>query len=172
MSTESEHDEALTRDEALARAVRLRERKDPRAHERLLSLAARYPQDSVIAYQTAWSHDSLGLEEEAVPFYERALAGPGLCAEDRHGAFLGLGSTLRVLGRYEEARAVLGRGLEEYADDASLLTFLAMTLYNVGESREAVRTLLLVTAATGADPRLQAYRPAIEHYAGRLDETE
>ncbi|MEU8697148.1 tetratricopeptide repeat protein [Streptomyces sp. NPDC048680] len=166
MSTEFEHDEPL------AQAVRLREQKDPQAHQRLLDLAARYPQDAAIAYQTAWSHDSLGLEAQAVPFYERALEGPGLAAEDRHGAFLGLGSTLRVLGRYEAARGVLRRGLEEFAHDASLLTFLAMALYNLGDSREAVRTLLKVTAATSADDRVQAYRPAIEYYADRLDETE
>ncbi|MFJ4915157.1 tetratricopeptide repeat protein [Streptomyces sp. NPDC088726] len=155
-----------------ALAVRLREQKSPRAHERLLALAARYPEDAAVAYQTAWSHDSLGLEAQAVPFYERALERPGLLAEDRHGAFLGLGSTLRVLGRHEAAREVFRRGLEEFAQDASLLTFLSMTLYNLGESREAVRTLLQVTAATSADGRVQSYRRAIEYYADSLDETE
>ncbi|MFG2594726.1 tetratricopeptide repeat protein [Streptomyces sp. NPDC048462] len=166
MSPEIEHDEPLTL------AVRLREQKSPQAHERLVALAERFPEDAAIAYQTAWSHDSLGLEAAAVPFYERALKGPGLPAEDRHGAFLGLGSTLRVLGRYEAAREVFRRALAEFADDASLLTFLAMTLYNLGDSREAVRTLLRVTAATSADGRLRSYRPAIEYYADRLDETE
>ncbi|MBO0914893.1 tetratricopeptide repeat protein [Streptomyces laculatispora] len=166
MSAEIEHDEPLTQ------AIRLREQKNAQAHEQLLALAARYPQDTAIAYQTAWSHDSLGLEAQAVPFYERALEGPGLPAEYRHGAFVGLGSTLRVLGRYEAARGVLRLGLEEFAHDASLLTFLAMTLYNLGDSREAVRTLLKVTAATSADHQVQAYRPAIEYYADHLDETE
>ncbi|MER6116580.1 tetratricopeptide repeat protein [Streptomyces sp. NPDC001743] len=166
MSAESGHDEAL------AEAVRLRELRTPQAHERLLSLAAGHPGHAGIAYQTAWAHDSLGLEAQAVPFYQRALDGTGLPAEDRHGAFLGLGSTLRVLGRYEEARAVLGRGLTEFTDDAALRTFLAMTLYNLGEAREAVSTLLKVTAATSADPGIQAYRRAVEHYADRLDETE
>ncbi|MFJ6432994.1 tetratricopeptide repeat protein [Streptomyces sp. NPDC091416] len=169
MSNDSEYE---TADAALARAVRLREERTPRAHEELVGLAARHPHDAALAYQAAWSHDSLGLEAEAVPFYERALNGTGLAAQDRHGAFLGLGSTLRVLGRYEEAREVLGRGLDEFAQDAALRTFLAMTLYNLGESREAVRTLLLVAAATSEDPQVQAYRPAIEYYAGRLDETE
>ncbi|WP_327170359.1 tetratricopeptide repeat protein [Streptomyces sp. NBC_01336] len=169
MNTDSEY-EAV--DAPLAQAVRLREEKTPRAHEELVSLAARHPHDAAIAYQTAWSHDSLGFEAQAVPYYERALNGRGLAAQDRHGAFLGLGSTLRVLGRYAEAREVLGRGLSEFAQDAALRTFLAMTLYNLGEPREAVRTLLLVSAATSRDPQVQAYRPAIEYYADRLDETE
>lgn len=169
MGTDSEYESA---EAARAEAVRLRERKTPQAHEELVSLAARRPHDAAVAYQAAWAHDALGLEAEAVPYYERALAGTGLAEQDRHGAFLGLGSTLRVLGRYREAREVLDRGLGEFAQDAALRTFLAMTLYNLGESREAVGTLLRVTAATSEDPRVRAYRPAIEYYADHLDETE
>lgn len=169
MSTDDEHETAGA---ALAQAVRLRERGTPQAHEELVRLAGRHPHDAAIAYQAAWSHDRLGLEAQAVAFYERALDGTGLAAQDRHGAFLGLGSTLRVLGRYEEAREVLGRGLGEFAQDAALRTFLAMTLYNLGESREAVRTLLLVSAATSEDPQVRSYRPAIEYYADHLDDTE
>lgn len=169
MSTDKRHETAGA---ALAQAVRLRERRTPQAHEELVRLTGRHPHDAAIAYQAAWSHDRLGLEAQAVPFYERALAGTGLPAQDRHGAFLGLGSTLRVLGRYEEAREVLGRGLDEFAQDPALRTFLAMTLYNLGESREAVRTLLLVSAATSEDPQVRSYRPAIEYYADHLDDTE
>lgn len=168
MSTDSEHETGA----ALAEAVRLRERKTAQAHEELVSLAARHPHDAAIAYQTAWSHDSLGLEAAAVPYYERALSGTGLLEEDRHGAFLGPGSTLRVLGRCREAREVLDRGLRAFEGDPALRTFLAMTLYSLGESREAVRTLLLVSAATSEDSRVRAYRPAIEYYADHLDETE
>lgn len=153
-------------------AVWLREEGTPQARERLVSLVDRYPQDATIAYQTAWAHDSVGLEAEAVPFYERALNGSGLSAEDRHGAFLGLGSTYRVLGRYDLSLATLRRGLEEFPDNPALRAFLAMALYNVGESREAVRTLLKVTATTSADPQVQNYRRAIEYYADNLDETQ
>ncbi|MFD4143119.1 MULTISPECIES: tetratricopeptide repeat protein [unclassified Streptomyces] len=159
-------------DATLTQAVQLREAGTRQACEQLLSLSDRYPQEAAIAYQAAWAHDVLGLEAEAVPFYERALSGSGLSAEDRHGAFLGLGSTYRVLGRYDLSLATLRRGLEEHPRDAALQTFLAMALYNVGESREAVRTLLKVMAATSADPQVQGYRRAIEHYADHLDETQ
>jgi tetratricopeptide (TPR) repeat protein len=153
-------------------AVRLRAEGTPQARERLVSLVDRYPQDAAIAYQTAWAHDSAGLEAAAVPFYEQALNGSGLSADDRHGAFLGLGSTYRVLGRYDLSLATLRRGLAEFPDNMALRTFLAMALYNVGESREAVRKLLKVTASTSADPQVQAYRRAIEYYADNLDETQ
>ncbi|MET9514273.1 tetratricopeptide repeat protein [Streptomyces sp. NPDC002994] len=151
------------RDTALAEAVRLR--ADGRAAEarvQLVALAERYPQDAEIAYQTAWAHDVLGLESEAVPFYERALSVPGLPAEDRHGVFLGLGSTYRVLGRYEPALRTLRRGLAEFPHDPALESFLAMALYNTGKGREAVRTLLRALAATSNDPRVRSYRRAIE----------
>jgi tetratricopeptide (TPR) repeat protein len=167
-------------DGVLAQAVRLREQRSEQACRELAGLAERWPQDAGVAYQAAWAHDSLGLEAEAVPFYEQALrlgpapvSGPdGLSAEDRHGAFLGLGSTYRVLGRYDEALTTLRDGLEEFPEDAVLRTFLAMALYNVGESHEAVRTLLLVTASISGDAHVQEYRRAIEHYADRLDEIQ
>src|SRR5215472_1080038 len=130
------------RDVALARAVHLREQDQAgQAREQLVALAERYPEDAEIAYQIAWVHDVLGLEAEAVPFYERALSGTGLSQDDRHGAFLGLGSTHRVLGRYGSAVQTLREGLEEFPDDPALQAFLAMALYNSGEGRQAVRLL-------------------------------
>ncbi|WP_329115351.1 tetratricopeptide repeat protein [Streptomyces sp. NBC_01465] len=160
-------------DAALAEAVLLREQGKPeQARERLLALAEKHPDSVEVAYQTAWVHDVLGLEADAVPFYERALSAPGLTEEDRHGVFLGLGSTYRILGRYEEALRTLRRGLAEFPDDAALQAFLAMALYNTGDGREAVASLLRVLAATSADSRVQQYRRAIEHYAGDLDAVE
>src|ERR1700741_1850417 len=112
---------------ALARAVHLREQCHAgQARDQLVELAERYPEDAEIAYQTAWVHDVLGREAEAVPFYERALDSPSLSREDRHGAYLGLGSTYRVLGQFESAVETLRRALEECPDDLALQAFLAM----------------------------------------------
>ncbi|MDJ0463766.1 tetratricopeptide repeat protein [Streptomyces sp. H27-C3] len=161
------------RDAALSQAVRLREQGRTRqAREELMALAQRYPQDTEIAYQAGWAHDVLGLEAEAVPFYERALSGPGLSAEDRHGVFLGLGSTYRVLGRHELSLRTLRGGLAEFPRDPALRAFLAMALYNAGQGRGAVRTLLKILTATSTDPRVRSYRRAIDHYADDLDAME
>ncbi|QES10250.1 hypothetical protein DEJ44_34575 [Streptomyces venezuelae] len=161
------------KDGRLAEAVALREKGErEEARERLVALAAEYPDDAEIAYQTAWAHDVLGLEAAAVPYYEHALAGSGLDAEDRRGAFLGLGSTLRVLGRYEESVALLTGGVEEFPEDGSLRTFLAMALYNTGRHHESTRLLLRLLAATSDDPSVRSYRRAIEHYAEDLDAVE
>lgn len=157
----------------LAEAVALREQgRKEEARELLVDLAARRPDDAEVAYQTAWAHDVLGLEAEAVPYYERALAGAGLTPDDRRGALLGLGSTYRVLGRYDDAVTLLTAAAEEFPEDGALRTFLAMALYNTGQHHESVRTLLRLVAATSDDPSVRAYRRAIEHYAGDLDATE
>ncbi|MHA6765456.1 tetratricopeptide repeat protein [Streptacidiphilus sp. PAMC 29251] len=163
--------DALPQD-VLAQAVRLRQQGTEQARTRLVALSEQHPRLAGVVYQTAWVHDTLGLEAEAVPFYRRALELPGLPPEDRHGVFLGLGSTYRMLGRYDESLATLRLGLAEFPDDAALLTFLAMALHCDGQSGEAVRTLLLVSVATSADPEVQAYRRAITAYADSLDSGE
>jgi tetratricopeptide (TPR) repeat protein len=157
------------RDRALAQAVRLREggELEP-ARTLLLALAVEWPDDAEIAYQTAWAHDRLGLEAEAAPFYERALR-TGLAPEHRIGAYVGLGSTYRVLGRYEDARSTLQRGLAEFPGNAAMRAFLAMTLYNLGAAHDGLGLALTVLAETSGDVDVQRYRPAIEYYASDLD---
>ncbi len=49
--------------------------------------------------------------------------------------------------------------------------FLAISLYNVGEHREATGSLLRALAETSADREISAYKEARLFYAGRLDET-
>jgi tetratricopeptide (TPR) repeat protein len=149
-------------------AVRLREAGD---REALIALAARHPHDAVVQYQAAWLHDGLGLEAEAVPYYERALAAGGLTAEDRLGAHTGLGSTYRVLGRYADALAVFDRALAEHPGEPALTAFRAIVLHNLGRSGEAVRDLLKLLTATSGAATLTDYRSAIDHYADHLDET-
>ncbi|MFD3524635.1 tetratricopeptide repeat protein [Streptomyces sp. NPDC058653] len=160
-----------SRDELLAEGVDLRARGEAeQARDRLVALADRHPDDAEVAYQTAWTHDVLGLEAEAVAYYERALAGADLSAGDRLGALVGLGSTFRILGRYEEAVRTLRGGLAEFPGDGALRTFLAMALFNTGEHDEATRILLELLATTSEDPGVRTYRKAIAHYAQDLRE--
>jgi tetratricopeptide (TPR) repeat protein len=157
--------------EDLTRAIRLR--KEGRAEETraiLLELAAERPDDPQVQYQCAWVHDSLGREREAVPFYERAIAG-GLSGRDLEGAFVGLGSTYRSLGEYRRAVETLREGVARFPENRAMEVFLAMALYNVGEHREATESLLRTLSETSADRGISAYKEAILFYAGRLDET-
>lgn len=153
----------------LAQARELRELGElEEARRLLLDLRAQRPDDPHVAVETAWVHDSMGLEEEAIDHYEAALAGE-LTEQEARGAYLGLGSTLRTLGRDEDSDRVLRAGIERFPDFPALRAFHAMTLYNLGRSREAVQELLEMLLETTDEPSIERYRRALTAYAEDLD---
>jgi tetratricopeptide (TPR) repeat protein len=140
-----------------------------RASELLTQLHDAYPNHARINYHLAWLHDQRGEERDAIPYYESAIE-LGLSDEDLRGALLGLGSTYRCVGAYEQAAAVLQRGVEQFPEAQEYLVFLAMTLYNLDQHDEAIRLLLKSLAATSRDAGIERYQKAILFYADRLDE--
>ncbi len=138
----------------------------------LLGMLEERPDNARANYLMASVCDQRGQERRAVPFYRRALAAPKeLSDEDLTGAYLGLGSTYRVLGEYEESRRVLREGNKCFPADRALSTFLALTLYNLGEHPEATSTLLKNLVETTGDSNIRHYGRALAFYANRLDET-
>jgi tetratricopeptide (TPR) repeat protein len=136
----------------------------------LLELVAASPDDAEINYQTAWVHDTLGREREAVPFYIRAIE-QGLSGPPLEGALLGLGSTYRTLGMYQQAEETLRRGMQEFPHNRAFPVFLAMTRYNSHHYHEAMELLLTTLAETTADESILRYKRAILFYAPQLDQT-
>jgi tetratricopeptide (TPR) repeat protein len=120
--------------------------------------------------QRAFSYDRAGDEAAAVTHYEAALAGE-LSPQLRRECLLGLGSTLRSLGRYVEAYEVLARGRDEFPKAGEFPVFLAMAAYNLDRSHEAVTMLLDTLANRSGDPDIGAYAEAIRQYAADLDRT-
>jgi predicted Zn-dependent protease len=158
-----------TKDERLAQAVALRKAGHHDAARRLLlALRSEFPDDAQVAMQTAWVHDSMGLEAEAVPHYVAALAG-GLEGDDLRGTLLGLGSTYRALGRDDESDRTLRDAMARFPDDPALRVFHALTTYSLGQPREALRAVLRVLLESTADERILGYRRALEFYADDLD---
>ena len=156
-------------DDQLAEAIELREAGElEHARRLLLQLRAAHPGDARVAVQTAWVHDSMGLEEEAVAHYRAALTGE-LPDEELRGAYLGLGSTYRALGLDDESERTLREGIERFPNFQALRVFHALTLYNRGEAREAVRTLVEVLLDTSSDPSIERYRRSLAAYAADLD---
>ena len=159
----------MSADDRLAQAIELRESGDlEQALPMLLELRVELPDDPQVAIQTAWVHDSLGLEEEAVPHYQAALAA-GLPEDQAPGAYLGYGSTLRTLGRDAESERVFLEGIERFPDFRPLRVFHAMLEYNLGRSREAVRALIEVLLEATDDPTILRYRRSLGAYAEDLD---
>ncbi len=153
----------------LGEAIQLRASGNTEASRNiLLRLVSDHPNDPEILYQCAWTHDAMGLEREAIGFYDRAIE-QGLKGDDLAGAYLGLGSTLRGLGEYARALDVLQRGITEFPKKNSIRIFFAMALYNAQRSKEAVSELLKIVAETSSDKDVTNFNRAILLYAQDLD---
>jgi predicted Zn-dependent protease len=158
-----------SRDERLRQAVELRENGELEpARQLLLELRREFPEDAQVAVQTAWVHDSIGLEQEAVEHYEAAIAGD-LSDDELRGALLGLGSTYRTLGRDEDSDRIFRHGIERFPDFKALRAFRAMTLYNLGRPRDAIEQVLKLLLETTNDPSILRYQRALGAYAEDLD---
>ncbi|GAB5490437.1 MAG: tetratricopeptide repeat protein [Phototrophicaceae bacterium] len=161
----------MTIDKLLAEAIQLRQDKHyPEAEAIMAELHADYPNNARINYHFAWLCDVQGKEKEAVPYYETAIKN-GLEGGDLRGALLGLGSTYRTLGEYEKSVARLKQGTTLFPEANEFKVFLAMALYNVGDSKEAVGSLLKLLLHVSEDSSIQRFKNPIALYAEDLDRT-
>ncbi|WP_434628604.1 tetratricopeptide repeat protein [Chromobacterium sp. CV08] len=156
---------------ALENIQQLRQRGEHEtARQQTLELLRHQPQHADLHYLAACIHDSLGLEADAIPHYQQALE-LGLSGETAAEAWLGLGSSHRALGRFDEAETALQEGLRQFPEHHALRAFLAMAQYNLGRHKEATQGLLALLADGSADHGIRAYRRAIHFYAQDLDRT-
>jgi tetratricopeptide (TPR) repeat protein len=160
-------------DDRLARARKLLhdgEQGASAARIILVKLAEEFPDHVEIQAEAAFVHDRLGEEATALLYYSQALRLGVMGLPNREDVYLGLGSSLRVLGRYEDAKAVLSKACGLFPDNAALKTFLAMVLYNLKDHAGAMAVLLGVVAGYDQNPDIVAYAGSIAFYADRLDE--
>lgn len=154
----------------IQQAIELRaEGKPEEAKTILLELLPQSPDDPDIHYQLAWVHDMMGLESEAVPYYEKAIS-LGLKDPERCGALLGLGSTYRTLGMYGKSKEIFEQGLREYPGAREFRVFYAMTLYNLRQYDKAMELLLREISETSNDEGTRSYQRAIAFYSDKLDQ--
>jgi len=156
--------------EKLASAVKLREtEKHEEARQLLLELHAEFPNDPHVNYQCAWIHDVLGLEHEAIPFYEKAIQ-EGLVGEELKSALLGMGSTYRCIGEYKKSIETFQQALTLFPNSHEFNVFLAMAYYNVGEHSKAMELLLNSLVNTSKDEGVLHYQRAIRFYSDKLNQ--
>ena len=156
--------------ERMKEGIRLRESgKLLEANQFFKNLVSEYPDDAQINYQCAWSYDVLGLESEAIPYYKKAIES-GLPAADERDAYIGLGSTLRETGAYQESKELLEKAIEKFNSNA-MRAFLALSLYNLGENKEAVQLLLRLLLKTTSDQQILAYQKALSVYGDTLPDS-
>jgi tetratricopeptide (TPR) repeat protein len=164
-----------TLQERLASAIKLRDSENHKeARQLLLELHAEFPEDPQVNYGSvlpcAWIHDLLGLEREAIPFYEKAIQ-IGLADDDLKSALLGLGSTYRCIGEYQKSIETFQHALTLFPNLHEFNVFLGMAYYNTGEYSKAMELLLHSLADTSDDTGILRYRRAIRFYSDKLDQT-
>jgi tetratricopeptide (TPR) repeat protein len=120
-------------------------------------------------YEVGGEHDSAGREEEAIAHYERALE-LGLDEELMPGLLLQYGSTLRNVGRLDDALAVLSEGVARYPDHAALRIFRAFALASAGRDREALVDVLNLARTRIDAPEIRRYARSLENYTRDLEE--
>lgn len=133
------------------------------------ALVAELPErDPIGIFECASAQDATGHPELAVPLYRAALAG-GLEGTRRRRATIQLASSLRVLGKPQEAIGLLMAELDAQSDelDGAVRAFLALALVDVGREREAVA--LSLVALTRYLPR---YNKALARYAAAIEITK
>jgi thioredoxin-like negative regulator of GroEL len=130
------------------------------------SLAAELPQGSAVAlFERASAFDSTGDPDRAASLYRAALD-EGLTGERRRRAIIQMASSLRNLGKAEDAVALLTAELDAASDalDGAVRAFLALALVDVGREREAVGVAL-----TALSEYLPRYNRSLAHYARDLE---
>lgn len=122
--------------------------------------------DGRAAFELAGMYDSMGYEAEAGVEYERALD-LGL-DEARHAQLaVQYGSTLRNLGRVDEAIAVLRSAPTHPSTGNAPRVVLALALHAAGRKDEALR--VAIEAQIDALPR---YQRSMRAYAAALTDSE
>jgi tetratricopeptide (TPR) repeat protein len=90
------------------------------------------------AFELASVHDFLGLEQEAIPLYNKALE-LGLDGIAREKAVIQLASSLRNVDKPLEAIALLQSTYFSDEAQGAAKVFLALAKYDIGDKAEALR---------------------------------
>lgn len=138
------------------------------AHQASLALVRTYPDDVRAVMAAAGACDRLGLEHDAVVHYDRAWQ-LGVPAAELADFVICYGSTLRNVGRLEEAVALLGEAAAARPDSAATRAFLALALHSSGHATLALATMLEAALAAAAQPDgFGRYARALGEYQAEL----
>jgi tetratricopeptide (TPR) repeat protein len=129
--------------------------------------AAAHPDDVEAQIACAYAHDRVGLESEAVRYYDRAWA-LGIPEPGRRGFIVGYGSTLRNVGRADEAVAILAEAVQTYPDYPALHAFLALALFSAGHPRAALAAMLGTALDVSRPGVFDGYERALTEYHQEL----
>jgi tetratricopeptide (TPR) repeat protein len=115
----------------------------------------------------AYALDRAGDEKSAIKHYDAAYR-MGVPADQARRFFVGYGSTLRNVGRADEAVAVLAEAVKRYPDYPALAAFLALALLDAGHPHAAVAAMLGVALDVAPVAAFDGYQRALGEYHAEL----
>lgn len=161
----------MNKEEIIAEARELRQADElEESQALLLELLKNHPRDPLVLYEVGGSYDILGEEPQAIPYYQQAIRA-GLDGDDLQECMVCLGSSLRYVGKYEEAVAILEKAQTSFENNHSTDVFLALAYYSDGQDDKAVALLLDLLLKTTTDESIMGFANALEYYKDNLDET-
>ncbi len=146
----------------------LREAGDHDAHlTAARALVAEQPDDAAVQLEAAFAHDRAGLERDAIRYYEAAHR-LGVPAVQRRAFTIGFGSTLRNVGRADEAVAVLAEAIATDPEYPAYAAFLALALADAGHPRAALAAMLGCALDAARAGVFDGYDRALSEYHREL----
>lgn len=115
----------------------------------------------------AYEHDREGREREAIKFYDEAWRA-GVPEPQRKRFIVGYGSTLRNVGRADDAVAILGEAIAAHPDYPAFVPFLALALADAGHPKAALATMLGCLLDVAAPGAFDGYERALGEYHREL----
>jgi tetratricopeptide (TPR) repeat protein len=109
---------------------------------------------------TAYTHDREGRERDAIRAYD-AVYRAGIPAAERRHFLVGYGSTLRSVGRVDEAVGVLAQAVVDDPDYPAYAAFLALALLDAGHPRAALATMLGAALDAARPEAFDGYQRAL-----------
>jgi tetratricopeptide (TPR) repeat protein len=152
-----------TRAKPAPEAAERRVREEIRAAGGLRGLAQlrrRYPRVAGVWLESALALDRQGREEQAIPFYERAIR-LGLSGSSLRDALICLGSSLRTVGRAQEAVRRFQQARRRFPGDLVVELFLALGYHDTRQETDALRLTALACLRESGDRKLDPFRSVL-----------
>ncbi len=131
------------------------------------SLVQQQPSNVLVQIEAAYAHDRNNLEHQAIRHYDEAYQ-LGVPAELRRNFLVGYGSTLRNVGRIDDAVAILGQAVADDPDYPAFAAFLALALLSAGHPRAALAAMLGVALDVAKPGSFDRYDRALAEYHKEL----
>ncbi|CAN5676211.1 hypothetical protein BH11MYX1_BH11MYX1_20360 [soil metagenome] len=130
-------------------------------------LVADEPENVDAQIEAAYALDTVGRERLAIRHYEEAYR-LGVPAAETKNFLVGFGSTLRNVGRADEAVAVLAQAVLDEPDYMPFHAFLSLALFSAGHPREALAAMLGCALEVARPAAFDRYERALGEYHREL----